>query len=251
MASYDQEYASKKFESLRIAEVRVPSSTILVIDESEEGAEMFPTASTSTGRPSSRGTTIICDDAPVTIIYPSLSNAIRTGAQTPLKPGPSSSSLKRKRDASPLPTQPQFRTKALVCLFEPMHLAMSTDFAAFYHEFQRRGIVGDYYSIYNIEDLIKKEGSLVYGRDDIPNRAREEILKAGHERFYRRHNDPAHMKRETLKWLQNSVRDPEPGDNITSVMVSHGDHYGVVICERSNMEYLTSAEVRTAISGLK
>ena len=74
-----------------------------------------------------------------------------------------------------------------------MHLAMSTDFAAFYHEFQRRGIVGDYYSIYDIEDLIKKERSLVYDRDDILDRARGEILKAGHEHFYSIHNNPAHM----------------------------------------------------------
>jgi hypothetical protein len=64
-----------------------------------------------------------------------------------------------------------------------MNLAMSTDFAAFYHDLQLRGIVGDYFSIYDIEDLIKEHGNLIYDRHDIPNHPREEILNAGHHNF--------------------------------------------------------------------
>ena len=74
--------------------------------------------------------------------------------------------------------------KALLHLYEGKDLAMSTNFVAFWKELERQGVSADYYSIFDLTDIIKDKGPSIYDRDDIPGRESEVILEAGRDKFY-------------------------------------------------------------------
>jgi hypothetical protein len=56
------------------------------------------------------------------------------------------------------------------------------------------GIDPDYYSIGDLNEVIEKYGSLVYGRNDITGRERETVLEKDHVKFYQIMKDPRAIK---------------------------------------------------------
>ena len=160
-------------------------------------------------RSSSSGTVIYYPDAPVTIIYPPR-DRFRAPRPTSAKQPTTSAvadTTKRKREDSP-PSQaeePASKTYALVVLLQKHNLAMATDFAAFWKEFEAQGILAEYRSLYNLDEIIEARGDLIYGRDDLPERSREIVLTKGHEKFYSIVDHPRMMKHGIIKWLQSVV----------------------------------------------
>ena len=139
-------------------------------------------------------------------------------------------------------------------------LAMATDFAGFYHEFESRGIKAEYLSIISLEDTIARYGKLIYGRDD-NGKLRIDILDAGHEIFYTVISDPKVLKVRTLGWLKSSVRNARSAHNIVFVIISHGAASGSVVIggqidgetggpRKVSCEYLTIPEVKNTIASI-
>ena len=132
---------------------------------------------------------------------------------------------------------------------------MATDFVAFKKEFDAQGIQAEYRSVCDIDEVIEKEGSLIYGRDDIPGRPREIVLEKGHEKFYSIQSQPRKMKRDILSWVRTVVPAAERNDNIILVLISHGTGKGTIVIRgeqpEDEVDYLTTLEVKTALSNFK
>jgi hypothetical protein len=131
---------------------------------------------------------------------------------------------------------------------------MATDFAAFKKEFDAQGIQAEYRSVCDIDEVFEKEGSLIYGRDDIPGRPREIVLEKGHEKFYSIQSQPRKMKRDILSWVRTVVPAAERNDSIILVLISHGTGKGTVVIRgeqpEEEVDYLTTLEVKTALTNL-
>ena len=239
---------------VRIMEGRPSSSGSVIYHPDAPKTYIYPPRETieSSGRPSSSGTVIYHADAPITIIYPARDR--HRGKVLKSTTGPEKS--KRKRGDSPPPEQerPESQTYALVVLLQRNNLPMATDFAAFHKEFDYHGIQAEYKSIFDLEQLIEDRGDLIYGRDDLPGREREVILKKGHSKFYTVIPEASKMKREILAWLRSVVRRAKRDDNIVLVLISHGTKGGSVSIggetAAASVAYLTSIEVREAVVNL-
>lgn len=211
-------------------------------------------------RSSSSGTVIYYPDAPVTIIYPPR-DRIRTPRLTSAKQLSATTTdvadtTKRKRAESP-PSQaeePSSKTYALVVLLQKHNLAMATDFAAFRKVFEAQGILAEYRSLYDLDEIIEVRGDLSYGRDHLPGRSREIVLTKGHENFYSIVDHPRMMKHGIPEWLQSVVPMAEENDNILLVLISHGTKTGSVAIggEKASapVEYLTNIDIRQAVANL-
>jgi hypothetical protein len=219
-------------------------------------------ASSSLDRPSSSGTIIIHPDEPATIIYPKR-HLFRSPSSTD---DPSSTvadsnrdeKAKRKRGDSPPPaeaTQPRSKIFGLVVLLQQGSLQMATDFAAFKSHFDAHHITAEYRSLVDLEDIIAKEGDLIYGRDDIEGRTRETVLTKDHDKFYTVEKDPKKLKDGILQWLRGIVPRAQAEDNIMLILISHGTKSGSVVVggetAKDPVTYLTNVEVRAAIANLK
>ena len=207
------------------------------------------------GLPSSSNITMAYPDQPLTIIYPSSTWSLTRASPRQSEQVTSAKAAKKRtkeRKFSP-PTRPTTKATALVVLLQATNLAMSTDFAAFNRQFTARGIDADYYSIGDLDEVIEKHGSLVYGRDDIAGRQRETVLEKDHFKFYQIIKDPRVIKRRIIQWLNDKVSTAMPMDNILFVMISHGSTSGGVLIggeHGSRSEYLTIPEIKHAISNL-
>ena len=169
----------------------------------------------------------------------------------------STESNKRKRGDSP-PSERQDsapKTLGLVLLLQRDNLAMATDFAAFKKEFDSQGISAEYKSLFDLDDLIEKQGELIYGRDDILGRSREVVLKKGCEKFYSIEADPKKMKDGIMLWLRTMIPAAKKNDNILLVLISHGTGRGSVVIggaePTDDVEYLTNLEVKSAVINLR
>ena len=103
---------------------------------------------------------------------------------------------------------------------------MATDFAAFKKKFDAQGIRAEYHSVYDLDELIEKQGKLIYGRDDIAGRLRQVVLEKGHEKFYSIQPQPKKIKEDILLWVRTVVPAAERNDNILLVLISHGTGRG-------------------------
>lgn len=164
------------------------SSESLIVHDDAPFTVIYPqkTFQMQNDTPSSSNNTMAYPDQPFTIIYSSSAWSLTRASPQQSEDVTSAKVVKngtKERQFSP-PTRPTPKTKALVVLLQATDLAMATDFAAFYRQFTARGIDADYYSIGDLNEVIEKHGSLVYGRDDIAGRQRETVLEKDHFKFY-------------------------------------------------------------------
>ena len=76
---------------------------------------------------------------------------------------------------------------------------MSTDFTIFYRHFIAHEINANYYSIGDLNDVIKKYDNLMYEHDDITGRKREMMLEKDHVKFYEIIKDLIMIKRRIIQ----------------------------------------------------
>jgi hypothetical protein len=74
---------------------------------------------------------------------------------------------------------------------------MASDYAAF--NFNAHHITAAYRSSVDLEEIIAKEGNLIYRREDIEGRTRETVLKKVHDKFYTVEKDPKKLKNGILQ----------------------------------------------------
>jgi hypothetical protein len=225
-----------------------------------------PEASSSPqeNRPSSFGTVIFYPDAPPTIIYPPRGH-YRSPQSAHADTGSSTVDLfsgartkRKRRDATPSDVQGSENsgpnTFGLVVLLQRDNLAMAIDFAAFKKEFDAQGIKAEYRSVYDLEELIEKQGKLIYGRDDIAGWPKQVVLEKGREKFYSIQPQPRKIEEDILLWVRTVISAAERNDNILLVLISHGTGRGSIVIRGEQLadevDYLASLEIKSTVSNL-
>jgi Caspase domain len=185
-------------------------------------------------RPTCSGSIIIHEDAPITIIYPTLYPAYESeisedgrGAKRQWRFESKDATKRRKTPLTPSPTE---KTTAVVVLCQDS-LSMATDFAAFWDEFERRGIAGVYLSVAPLDKSIKRfKTPLIYGRDE-PGKTRKALLEERHKPFYEVTESPPALRRRILEKVEEVVRDTKAGETAILILIGHGDQKGRVLIE--------------------